>query len=538
MTDVSTSHDIAELDAVIIGAGITGIHQLYRLRERGISTHLLEAGAGVGGTWYWNRYPGARFDSESYTYGYFFSDELLDEWTWTEEFASQPETERYLNFVVDRFGMRDSIDLNARVRSATWDESRCRWDIETESGARYRASFLITALGILSAPVFPPVPGMSDFRGPIHHTGLWPAEELDFTDKRVAVVGTGSSGLQLIPIVARQARNLTVFQRTPNWCTPINNKPITEERAVELRAAMSEIYGTTQRTPAGGMYGPRSDSLLSLSPVERRSALDELYAAPGLSMALGNFSDVGIDAEANMVVTDYLAGRIRERVTDPTVATKLIPTDHFFGQKRPPLEHGYYETFNRDNVELVSTIEEPIECFTAAGIRTTAGEYRFDVIILATGFDSVVGSYDRIDIRGRAGRALTHHWANGPRTYLGLQAAGFPNLLMVGGPQSTTGNIPRATEPQVDWVTRLISWMAEHEYSVVDTTAAAEDEWIEHVHSGLQGKLLEKAESWAFGSNVAGSARAYRLYAGGLPQYRERIADVEQHRYRGFKFSR
>ncbi|OCB22437.1 flavin-containing monooxygenase [Mycobacterium intracellulare] len=536
MTALS-SNDVIELDAAVVGAGVTGIYQLYRLREQGHNVRILEAGSGVGGTWFWNRYPGARFDSESYSYGYFFSEELMDEWTWSEEYASQPEIERYLNYVVDKFGLRPLIDFDARVRSAVWSEALKRWDVETERGGRYRARFLITALGILSAPQFPSAPGLSDYRGEAYHTGLWPDEEISFAGKRVAVIGTGSSGVQIAPIVAREADHLTVFQRTPNWCTPINNKAIDAERAAELRRTMGEIYEATLRSPAGGIYSPTPGSLLAASPDEQRAHLDRLYSAPGLSMVLNNFADVGMDVAANTIVTDYLAAKIKERVDDPAIAELLIPTDHYFGQKRPPLEDGYYEIFNRDNVTLISTEEEPIERFTESGLRTNLRDHEFDMIILATGFEAVVGSYNRIDIRGRNGASLKDHWAEGPRTYLGLQSAGFPNLLFVGGPQSTTGNIPRSTEPQVDWVTRLLGWMDDHGVSVVETNLDAENDWIDHIHEGVAGKLLEKAESWAFGSNVEGSARAYRLYAAGVPQYREQLTKAEHDGYRGFTFT-
>ncbi|MFV8054649.1 flavin-containing monooxygenase [Mycobacterium sp. 48b] len=536
MSSAVAPTEVIEADTIVVGAGVTGIYQLYRLREQGHNARLLEAGSGVGGTWYWNRYPGARFDSESYTYGYFFSEELLDEWTWSEEFASQPETERYLNFVVDKFALREFIDFDARVRSAVWNAANSVWEVETEQGVRYRAQFLITALGILSAPQFPSAPGIGTYQGEAYHTGVWPDRDIDFTGKRVAVIGTGSSGVQIVPFVAETAAQLTVFQRTPNWCTPINNKPIDAKRAAELRLSMSEIYRATQESAAGGMYRTEPGALLDLTPEEQRAHLDRLYGAPGLSMVLANFRDVAINAEANAVVTDYLADRIRTRVNDPSVAAKLIPTDHHYGQKRPPLENGYYEAFNRHNVSLISTEEEPIERFTETGLRTASGDYTFDMIVFATGFDSVVGSYNLIDIVGTT-RSLKEHWANGPRTHLGIQSAGFPNLFMVGGAQSTTGNIPRATEPQVDWVMRLINWMQEQGAASVDTTVSAEDEWIDHVHSGLVGSLLEKAESWAFGSNVPGSARAYRLYAGGLPLYREKISEVEQNDYRGFTFT-
>ncbi len=525
------------LDALVVGGGISGIYQLYRLKELGLDVRLLEAGSGVGGVWYWNRYPGARFDSESYTYGYFFSEELLDEWQWSEEYAGQPETERYLNHVVDRFGMRDLVLLEQRVTSAVYDEEAHEWTVTTAAGDVFRTRFLVTALGILSAPQFPRVPGLEDFTGEWHHTGLWPDTEVDFTGKRVAVLGTGSSGVQIIPFIAERCASLAVFQRTPNWCTPINNSPITPERARDIRSRIREIYEATQLSPSGSMHRPMTESSLDMDPEERRAHFDRLYNAPGLTMALANFRDVALDKSANAALTDFLSEKIRSRVADPQIAERLIPRDHGFGQKRPPLENGYYEVYNRDNVTLVSTAEETIERFTPTGIQTDRQHYDVDLIVFATGFAAVVGSYDRIDIRGVGGARLADHWAAGPRTYLGMQSAGFPNLFMVGGPQSTAGNIPRATEPQVDVVTACIAHMRENGLTEVTVTEAAEDEWIEHVNSGIVGTLQETAESWAFGSNVPGRQRVYLLYAGGLPQYRRKVAEAVESGYRGFAFS-
>lgn len=524
------------VDAVVIGAGITGIYQLYKLRELGLDVQMIEAGSGVGGVWFWNRYPGARFDSESYSYGYFFSKELLEEWDWSEEYAGQPETERYLNYVVDRFEMRPQINLNERVASAIWDSEAHVWTLTSEAGRAWKARFVATALGILSAPVYPNVPGLENFRGEWAHTGLWPAEGIDFAGKKVAVIGTGSSGVQIIPFVARDCTELTVFQRSPNWCTPINNFAITPERMADIRERIDEIWEITQLSPGGSMHRPMLESSLDMSPEERTAHFERLYNASGLTMALANFRDVAVDKRANDNCTAYIAERIRARVKDPAVAEKLIPKDHGFGQKRPPLENGYYEVFNEEHVRLVQTAEEPIVRFTATGIETETNGYEVDVIVFATGFEAVVGSYNKIDIRGVGGAKLVDHWVAGPRTYLGLQAADFPNLFMVGGPQGTAGNIPRATDFQADWVTETIGYMLEHGYTSVTPTPEAEDAWIEHVNSGVVNNLQETAHSWAFGSNVPGRTRAFLLYAGGLPQYRERVRAATDHGYEGFVF--
>ena len=527
----------ALLDALVVGAGISGLHQLFALREKGLDVRLIEAGAGIGGTWFWNRYPGARFDSESYTYGYFFSKEIIDEWDWSEEYAGQPEIEKYLNFVADRLDLRRDMQFNSRVVSARWNEDVREWLVDTESGESFRTRFLITALGILSKPAFPKIPGLEDYRGEWHHTGLWPHEEVDFSGKRVAVIGTGSSGVQIIPFVAKAAASLTVFQRSANWCTPINNHAISAERSAEIRATINEIYEATQSTPAGAMHKPMTESSLAMTDEQRRAIWDELYDAPGMAFVLANFRDVSVDRTANANLTAYLAEKISARVHDPLTAAKLIPTDHGFGQKRPPLENNYYETFNSPHVKLVSTIEEPLVRYTATGVETSTDIYEFDMIIIATGFEAVTGSYNAIDIRGVEGRPLTEHWVAGPRTHLGIQAEGFPNLFFVGGPQSASGIIPRVTETQANWVADCVAHLRDHGLTRIEATVAAEEEWNDHVDSHLRGTLQEDAESWAFGSNVEGRRRAYLLYAGGQPLYREKIAEAAEAGYKGFELS-
>lgn len=525
-----------EVDAVVVGAGFAGLYMVHRLREMGLSLRAFEKGGDVGGTWYWNRYPGARFDAESYTYGYFFSKELIDEWDWSEEYAGQPEIERYLNHAVDRFGLRELIHFHQRVSSMVWDADDRLWTVTTEGGRTWRARYVVTALGILSAPAFPRIPGLEDFGGEWAHTGLWPKDGLDYTGKKVAVIGTGSSGVQIVPIIAQEAESLVVFQRRPNWCTPINNFAITPERMQDIRDRIDEIFEATQASPSGSPHRPMMESSLDLDEETRRGHFDRLYDSPGLIMALGNFRDVALDKRANDNVTAYIAERIRARVDDPAVAERLIPTDHGFGQKRPPLENGYYEVFNEPHVSLVSTLEEPMLRFTETGIETSAGHYDVDVIVFATGFDAVVGSYDRIDIRGEGGLRLRDHWEAGPRTLFGMQTAGFPNLFMIGGAQSVTGTIPRITDFQAEWVAGVVEYAREHDHTMVATTEEAEDAWIDHVNGTIVGTLQETAESWAFGSNVPGRKRAYLLYAGGLPQYRERVRAATVAGYEGLVF--
>ncbi|MET7391998.1 NAD(P)/FAD-dependent oxidoreductase [Dactylosporangium sp. NPDC005572] len=520
----------------MVGAGISGIYQLYRLREAGLSVCLCEAGSGVGGTWYWNRYPGARFDSESYSYGYFFSRELFEEWRWSEEFAAQPETERYLNHVVDRFDLRRDIHLATRITGAAYDEADAAWLVTTANGEELRARFLVSAVGLLSEPYLPAIPGLADFAGVWHHTARWPPEAVELSGRRVAVIGTGSSGVQLIPHAARVAAELVVFQRTANWCTPLNNRPLPASRHREVRRSFHDIYRACHASPGGFVHRPLPLSALEVDPGERLAHFQHLYDSPGLTMLLANFRDITTDQNANAAVTAFLRGKIRDRVTDPAVAELLIPDDHTFGMKRPPLEDGYYEVFNQDHVTLVPLAREPIQAFTRHGIATTKRTYPVDVAVFATGFDAVTGAITRIDIRGRGGARLAHHWAAGPRTHLGLQSAGFPNLFFVGGPQSTTGNIPRATEIQVDWVTACLRHMAEHGRRWVEPTAAAEAAWLSHVSSTVRGTALENATSWAFGSNIPGKARAYQLYAGGIPAYRAHCEAAVERGYEGFTF--
>jgi cation diffusion facilitator CzcD-associated flavoprotein CzcO len=525
-------------DAIVIGAGITGIHQLHRLTQAGLDAIILEAGSGVGGTWFWNRYPGCRFDSESYTYGYFFSEELRDTWAWSDEYAAQPETERYLNLAVDTLGLRARIELNAAVARAEYDERAGEWQVTTESGEVHRTRFLISAVGVLSAPVYPQVPGLDDFEGEWHHTARWPHEEVSFAGKRVAVIGTGSSGVQVIPFVAKDAASLTVFQRTGNWVTPLNNRPIDAEKTAWIRSEFDAIHDTCMSTSGGFLGRPRPEGGMEVDEAERRRYWQELYDAPGLSMVTRNFRDSTTNIDTNEALTEFIREKIRERVHDPEVAERLIPHDHTFGMKRPPLETGYFEVFNQPNVELVSLRDEPLERFTATGLATSRREFEFDLIVLATGFQAATGSIVRIDIRGEGGRSIAEHWENGPRTWLGLQTAGFPNLFIVGGPQSTTGNIPRSTETQVDLVMRLIARARElGEHTVVATTTDAEESWTATVADTVRGTVLENARSWAFGSNIEDKPRAYLLWAGGIPKYVEHCEAAFADDYRHFEFA-
>ncbi len=530
---------IEYFDAIIIGAGISGMYQLHRLRELGLSVRVFETGDGVGGTWYWNRYPGARFDSESYSYGYSFSEEVLQEWNWSEHFAAQPETLNYLNFVADKFDLRSDIRFDSRVAVATYHEADNCWAIEIEDGCRGRAQFLITAIGPISAPTMPNIEGTDSYMGASFHTARWPHEPVDFAGKRVAVIGTGATGVQVIQEVAKSAGHLTVFQRTPNYCAPLLNGPIDEETQRKIKASYPEIFARCRETYGCFLHEADSRNALEVSPEEREAFYEKLYGEPGFGIWMGNFRDILVDQEANDTISEFMRKKIRERVKDPEVAEKLAPRDHGFGTRRVPLETRYYEVYNQANVQLVDVRATPIERITVSGIKTSAAEYAFDIIIYATGFDAVTGSFDRIDIRGTSGQTLKDKWAHGPRTYLGLQTEGFPNLLTLVGPHNgaTFCNIPRCIEQNVDWVTELIQFMQRNSYKRVVPSVEAEDAWTEHVYETAAGMLFSQVDSWFMGinSNLPGKQmRTFLLYAGGGPAYRERCDEVAANGYEGF----
>ncbi len=524
-----------DYDAIIIGAGISGLYQLHRLRELGMRVLVLEAGTGVGGTWYWNRYPGARFDSESYSYGYSFSQELLDEWHWTEHFSPQPETLRYLNFVADKLDLRRDIQFKSRVSAAHYGEESRTWDVTLEDGSRYTSRFLITAIGPLSAPTMPRIPGVESFKGRSCHTARWPHEGVDFAGKRVAVIGTGATGVQTIQEVAKTAGHLTVFQRTPNWCAPLHNGKISEEEMLEIRAGYPEIFKRCQETFACFLHTPDPRATHEVTPEEREAFFEKLYGEKGFGIWQGNFRDVLVDRKANALLSDFVARKIRGRVKDQKVAEKLIPKNHGFGTRRVPLETKYYEVYNQPNVALVDINETPIERITPSGIKTSDREYTFDIIIYATGFDAITGSFDRIDIRGSAGQKLKDKWTGGPKTYLGVQVEGFPNMMMLMGPHTALGNIPRSIEYNVEWVTGLIRHMRAHNLTRVDARPDGVKSWTDHVIALGEGMLSNEVDSWMTGinRNVDGKqVRTVARYSGSAPAYRARCDAVAADGYR------
>jgi cation diffusion facilitator CzcD-associated flavoprotein CzcO len=535
-TPAASAGPVEQFDAIIIGAGISGLYQLIRLRQLGLAVRVYEAGSGVGGTWYWNRYPGARFDSESYSYGYSFSEELLQEWDWKEHFSGQPENERYLNYVTDKFDLRRDIRFNATVAAATYDEEGNYWEVRLEDGTRARARFLITAVGILSAQNIPSFAGIESFKGESFHTSRWPKERVDFSGKRVGVIGTGATAVQLITEIAKEVGHLTVFQRTANYCAPLRNEPIDDESQAKIKASYPEIFKRTRETFAGFIHDFDPRSVFDVTPEERQARFEELWAQPGFAKWFGNFRDVMSNKEANEMFAEFVRNKIRERVKDPKVAEKLVPKNHAFGTKRVPLESGYYEQFNRDNVLLVDLRESPIERITPKGVKTSDAEYEFDVIVYATGFDAVTGPLTRIDIRGEGGLALKDKWADGPRTYLGIQSVGFPNLLTLVGPHNgaTFCNMPRCIEQNVEWVTDCIRYLREKGFTRIAATPEAEEAWTEHVNELAVGTLLSETDSWFFGANIPGKKRTVLMYLGGALAYKKKVDEVAANGYEGF----
>jgi cation diffusion facilitator CzcD-associated flavoprotein CzcO len=531
-----TNAPAEELDALVIGAGITGIYQLYSLLEIGVKARIFEAADGVGGTWFWNRYPGARLDSESWAYAYSFSDELLAEWEWSEHFVGQPELERYLNFVVDKFALRPHIRLNSRVKSAHWDEDAKRWAVETEDGHRVRARFVIAATGLLSASYVPDIPGVDSFEGESFHTARWPNEKVDFTGKRVGVIGTGSTGIQVIPEVARECAHLTVFQRTPNYAVPLRNAPIDDEFQNELKENYRAVFEKCRRNFAGFVHDADPRRTLDVTDAEREAFYEDLWGRPGFAKWYGNFKDLMIDREANELFAEFVREKIRERVKDPEVAEKLCPKDHHFGAKRVPMETGYYETFNRDNVLLVDVKAHPIERITPRGVKTDEAEYELDVLIYATGFDAFTGEVTRMDIRGVGGQTIQDHWSDGASMYMGLQTHGFPNFFMENG--TVFCNFTRCAEATVEFVTRCIGHMRERGLERVEADPEAEAKWTTATRAFVNDQPLKSdVPNWLDGSNVPGKPVGGLIFGGGLGGYIKLCDDVAAKGYEGFRLS-
>jgi cyclohexanone monooxygenase len=526
----------ADYDVVVVGAGFAGMYLLHRLRGQGLSVRVFEAGSGVGGTWFWNRYPGARCDVESVDYQYSFSDDLLREWNWTERYPAQAELLAYLNHVADRFDLRRDIQLSTRVTGAVFDEENRRWRVETEKGDRVIATYVIMATGCLSVPRIPSFEDLDDFAGATYHTSSWPEGGVEFTGKRVAVIGTGSSGIQSIPLIAEQAEKLIVFQRTPNHSVPaFNHRLDAEERrdGVERFAEKREFA----KGSFTGLTLPDTGLLANDSTPEQRAAVyEQRWRQGGLAM-YGAFADVLVDEKANATALEFFSAKIHEKVTDPAVANKLTPKGFPFGGKRICVDTNYFETFNRDNVTLVDLKAEPIERITPNGIVAGGTEYAVDAIVFATGFDAITGALLAMDIRGREGRTLQETWAAGPRTYLGLAVAGFPNMFLVTGPGSPSvfSNMVVSIEQHVDWITDAIARLRTDGLALMEADPKAEDAWVAHVNEVADSTLLPRANSWYVGANVPGKPRIFMPYLGGVGPYRQRCDEVAASGYDGFQ---
>jgi cation diffusion facilitator CzcD-associated flavoprotein CzcO len=528
---------VIELDALIIGAGFSGLYQLICLRDRlGLSVKVLDTADDVGGTWYWNRYPGARCDSESHSYCYFFSKELVEEWEWSERYPAQPEIMRYMRHVAAKFDLMRDIHLNTSVTKAHYDETVNRWNIETESGARFSATYLITGVGCLSAANIPDIPGLDSFEGDWYHTAQWPREGVDFTGKSVGQIGTGSTGIQAAPVIAQTAEHLTVFQRTPTYSVPAHNGPLSDEFKQYFRENHEEVRKVVESTPNGHPFRITERKVFDVTPEERQKIYEAAWEKGGLQFR-ACFQDLMVNKDANDTAAEFLKSKIREIVKDPKTADALADIDHPYATKRPPIDTNYFDTFNRDNVTLVNLRADPIERITPAGIKTRDAEHKLDIIVFATGFDAMTGTLLKIDIRGRGGLTLRDAWQAGPKTYLGLQVPGFPNMFTMTGPGSPSVlcNLPVAIEQHANWITDCIAHMRENSIERIEAQPEATEKWVEHVNAAADATLMPQAgHSWYHGANVPGKPQVFMPYAGGMTRYRAICDDIAAKGYEGF----
>ena len=524
------------VDAIVVGAGFSGLYMLYRLRALGLSVRVLEAATGVGGTWYWNRYPGARCDGESLTYSYSFSEPLQQEWSWSDRYSRQPEILEYLNHVADRFDLRRDIQLETRVTRAVHDDGARQWRIETDRDECFVARFCIMATGCLSVPRRPPFKGLEGFEGEWYHTGRWPHEEIDFRGKRVGVVGTGSTAIQVIPLVARQAEHLTVFQRTANFSMPAWNGPLDPDEERAMKAAYAEYREQARWSEVGVLYESAGKPAAELDAAGQQRELERQWREGGFAM-LATFNDLLVDPDANALAAEFCHRKIREKVKDPEVAELLCPVDHPFGTKRLCVDTDYYETYNRDNVTLVDIRHAPIEEITRRGLRTGGVEHPLDAIVFATGFDAMTGALLDIDLRGRGDRRLEDEWQTGPRTCLGLAMAGFPNLFAITGPGSPSvlTNMTVSIEQHVEWVAECIAYLGARGLVSIEPTREAQDRWVDHVNETANQTLYPLANSWYMGANVPGKPRVFTPYVGSVGDYRRICDEVAATGYRGFR---
>ncbi|WP_067793884.1 flavin-containing monooxygenase [Actinomadura formosensis] len=531
----SGSGSAERFDVVVVGAGFAGLYMLHRLRGLGMTVRVIERADDVGGTWYWNRYPGARCDIESIDYCYSFDDALLHEWRWSERYAAQPEILRYLEHVADRFDLRRDIAFGTSVLGAEWDEAGHVWRLRCDDGEIVTATYCVMATGCLSTVKTPDFPGLGSFQGRWFHTGQWPHEPVDFTGGKVAVIGTGSSGIQAIPLIARHAERLYVLQRTPNYSMPAHNRPLTEAELHDALRDHAERRRRCRESESGIPLPPPTDATLDVTPEQRRARYEEGWRRGGISALSAAFTDFFTDEKANRLAQDFARAKIREIVRDPEVAELLCPTHHI-GTKRTCTDTGYFETYNRDGVELVDVRSDPIEEITPTGVRTRDRHIDVDVIVFAIGFDAITGALTEIDIRGTGGRALTDTWAHGPRTLLGLQTAGFPNLFMVTGPGSPSvlSNMVVSIEQHVDWIADCLAHLRERGVDRIEATPAAQERWMAHVADLAAHTLYPKANSWYVGVNIPGKPRTFMPYVAGCGQYRRECDEIVAAGYAGF----
>jgi cyclohexanone monooxygenase len=523
----------AQCDAVVVGAGFAGMYMLHKLRTLGFTAIVFEVGSDVGGTWYWNRYPGARCDVPSLQYSYQFSEELQQEWHWTERYSSQPEILRYANHVAERFDLRKDIQFNTRVVSAVWDEAANTWTVETDRGDRVTARFCILATGCLSSKNTPKIPGLAEFQGEWYHTGNWPHDGVDFAGKRVGVVGTGSTGIQAIPMIAREAKHLFVFQRTPQYSVPARNMPLDEEEEARIKADYKGYRARNNRNPFAQDFALPTLNTFEVSEDERRRHYEECWERGGLGMMLA-YADSGINLAANQTVSDFVKEKIHHIVKDPSVAALLTP-EHIYACKRPCLDTNYFETYNRPNVTLVDIRHTGIERVTPQGLRANGTEYALDCLVFATGFDAMTGSINNINIRGKGNVALTDKWADGPRSYLGLSSAGFPNLFTITGPGSPSvlANMIPAMEQHVNWIGDCLEYMRKHGKQTIEATVAAEEPWLVQVQTAANATLWTACDNWYLGANVPGKPRVFMPYVDWVG-YVAKCEEVVKHAYEGF----
>ena len=527
----------AEVDAVVIGAGFAGLYMLKKLRDDlGFSTRVFEAGDDVGGTWYWNRYPGARCDSEAYVYCFSFDEDLLQEWTWSGKYPEQPEILRYLQHVADRFDLKSGIQFNTRVTSAHFNDETNRWDVGTDQGDQVSAKFLITGIGCLSAGQIPDIAGLDSFEGDWYHTGSWPHEGVDFAGKRVGVIGTGSSGVQSIPVIAQQAEHLTVFQRTPQFMVPARHHTVDSHYLDDVKTRYEEVWDKAKHSIAGFPFTALDRSALEVTDEQRRDIYEASWAEGGFRFTGGSFKDIGLDKRANDTAAEFIRAKIRDTVDDPDTAEMLLPRDHPFGSKRTLIDTNYFETYNRDNVQLVDIRHAPIQEITAKGIRTEDEEYELDIIVFATGFDAMTGSFMKMDIQGRDGVLLKERWAEGPKTYLGLSVHDFPNLFMITGPGSPSvlSNMPVSIEQHVEWISDLVEYTREHDIDVVEADAEAQEQWVAHLNDLASKTFFPMADSWYLGANIPGKPRVFMPYVGGVGTYRDKCDEIAAAGYEGY----